>query len=153
MARKAGTSERSSTPMATTLVLPKGKDLAALADTKRIQGKKAASATGVYRQRLGEMVEKGQLDKKAWAIAVGLHEIEDEETLHATYFHLLHYMDELGVTKRATAQEEMFDAGETGPGPNAKNGKGDHADDGEVPKHMGGAVREVAEKAGASLKG
>lgn len=152
MARKAGTSERSSTPMATILVLPKGKDLAALADTKRIQGKKAASATGVYRQRLGEMVENGQLDKKAWAIAVGLHEIEDEETLHATYFHLLHYMDELGVTKRATAQEEMFDGSETGPGPNGK-GKG-HDDDGagEGPKHMGGAVRKVAETAGATLK-
>lgn len=152
MARTPAKNGKASKPMATTLMLPPTKKLLDLADTKRIQKKKSDSAIGVYRQKLGEMTEKDHLDKAAWGIAVGLHEIEDEETLHVRYFHLMHYLEELGVVKRATAQEEMFSAGEMNPKPNGNGAdEEEEADDTSASKRVGAAAREVAEKAGARL--
>lgn len=159
MARKPGKNGKSSTPMATTLMLPSDNVLVGengqggLAETRRIQTQRSKSAAGVYRTRVGTAVEKDHLDAQAWALANRLADLDDD-TLHVRYFHLLHYMEILGVVKRATAQEELFAAGETGPEPKAKNGKGaDHEEDedGDGAKHLGGAVREVAEKAGAKL--
>lgn len=154
MARKAGTNGRSSTPQATTLIVPSKKVLVGasgeegLKKTRRIQTQKSRSAMGVYRNALKESQEKEHLDKRAWAIVNQLDDLSDED-LHVTYFHLMHYLDKMGVTKRATAQEEMFEGNETGPSPKA-NGRGKDEDDDKVTR-IGAAARKVAEDAGASL--
>lgn len=144
MARKPGTNGRSSTPMATTLIIPGKKVLDGLIETL----KRAASAIGVYRQKVGDAVEKDHLDKWAYGVASKMAEMEDD-VLHVRYFHLMHYLEEMGVVKRATAQEEMFAGGETGPSPKA-NG---HADGDDKATRIGAAARDVVEKAGARLPG
>jgi hypothetical protein len=146
MARTPAKNGKASEAMATTLMLPKTKTLTSLLDTKGTQLKRASNATGVYRQAVGTAKEKDHLDTWAWATASKMAEMQDD-TLHVRYFHLLHYLEELGVTKRATAQEEMFSAGETGP----KLGDEDDGDEHSTTKRIGRAARQVAEAAGATL--
>lgn len=140
--------------MATTLMLPSDNVLVGedgkggLRETRRVQTARSKSAAGVYRTRVGTCVDKEHLDAQAWAIANRLADLDDE-TLHVRYFHLLHYIQILGVENRATAQEEMFAAGETGPSP--KTG-GDAEDETSTSKRIGAAARKVAEEAGATMR-
>lgn len=156
MARKPGKNGKSSTPMATTLMLPDdnvlvgGRDgKGGLEETQRVQIARARSATGVYRSKVKDAVEKSNLDAAAWADAIKYKNLDDE-TLHVRYFHFMHYLEVLGVTKRATAQEEMFAAGETGASPKT----GADTDDAETTtsKRIGAAARKVAEEAGATMR-
>lgn len=145
MARKAGTNGRSSTLQATVLLLPPDSVIEALTETRRNSKKRAQSASGTLSDAINKAEEK-HLDRTAHALACKLDALDDEK-LHVVYFHLMHYVEVLGVVKRATAQEEMFAAGETGQAP--KNGKGD--DDESKVTRIGAAARKVAEQAGASL--
>lgn len=156
MARKAGKNGKSSTPMATTLLLPTNKVLvgetgkSGLAEVRRVQTQRSKSAAGVYRSRVKDAVEKDHLDARAWAIANRLADLDDE-SLHVCYFHLTHYLEVLGVVKRATAQEEMFAAGETGPRPAVDEEEVEEGRRPPVGERIGAAARRVAEQAGANL--
>lgn len=143
MARKAGKNGKSSTPEATTLLLPGEKKLEDLLRLGRNTKKRAQSAAGEFGDAVGKAVENGHLDRKAFAIVRGLDALDDER-LHVTYYHLLDYMEKLGVVKRATAQSEMFEGRKDG-----EAGDAEEADDGKVTS-IGKAARKVAEQAGAN---
>lgn len=143
--------------VATTLLLPAdnvligGKDgKGGLEETQRVQSARAKSAIGIYRNKVKAAVDNDHLENAAWADALKYKNLDDK-TLHVRYFHLMHYLEVLGVVKRATAQEEMFDAGETGPAP--KTGDGDDDSEGNKVTRIGAAARKVAEQAGATLHG
>lgn len=148
MARTPAKNGKPSEPMATTLLLPPNKTLTDLIKTRGDAKKKQQSATGTIGNAVKAAVEDKHLDRKAWSIAGQLHDLDDEQ-LHVTYFHLLHYIEVLGVTKRATAQEEMFRAGETGPSPGGYDDE--DGDETSAAKRIGTAARKVAEAAGATL--
>lgn len=64
-------------------------------------------AVGNMGSLIAQAVEKHHLDKRAFRMANTLGRLEDHK-LAITYFHLLHYLEVLGVPERAKAQEEMF---------------------------------------------
>lgn len=134
--------------VATTLLLPPTKTVQDLAKMRRNTKKRTQSLSGEFGTEVGKAVENKHLDRKAHAIACQLDAMDDQK-LHVTYFHLLKYLDDLEIPKRAKAQEELFDehkpkgeAGETAEEPGAG------AADGNV-RHIGSAARKVAEAAGA----
>ena len=92
------------------LLTPKGK-IEELAKLKRNTKKRVQSMNGTYGEEVKKLVEDHHLDRKAFGISMQLDALSDE-ALHMVYFNLLYYMDVLGITKRATAQEEMFDPSE-----------------------------------------
>lgn len=75
--------------------------------------KQARTASGQAGEMIAQGVDKHHLDRKAFAIARGLADMEDPK-LAITYRHLLKYLDDLGVTKRATAQLDLFAGGDDG---------------------------------------
>jgi hypothetical protein len=91
-------------------------------------------------------------------MAISLNEMSDER-LAITLPHLLRYIDDLGLTERSEKQAELFAEAEEGEHDdehagkaNGKvNGKGKPPKKGGGPVLVAGAVREVAEKAGAKL--
>lgn len=130
--------------VATTLLMPGEGVIPRLAKAKEAARKQASSASGVFSDKFSKAQEKDHVDRRAANIAFGLDALDDK-TLHVTYFHLLRYMDDLGIPKRATQQNELFESGETGPGL-----KGDDEGD-EQPDNVtsiGRAARRVAESAG-----
>lgn len=144
---------------ATTLIFPKDKTLTDLAKLKRSTKQRTQSISGEYGNAVGQAVEKDHLDRKALAIALKLDGMDDDD-LHVTLMHVIHYCKALGVLKRGMAQEEMFSPDETGP--DAVGGKkprkakksepkssGGRAPRGANVISMGDAARQVAEAAGA----
>lgn len=96
----------------TTIIFPKNDVITDLAEAKRNAKKRSQSINGTLGEKIGAAVEDQHLDRKAFGLACQL-EAMDDERLHVTFHSLLHYLDVMGVTKRATAQEEMFSPGET----------------------------------------
>lgn len=143
MARRPGKNGKSSTAEATTLILPADTVIQKLAKDKRNAKKRMQSISGEIGQTIGNAVEDKHVDRKALSIACQLDAL-DEERLHVTYFHLMKYMDDLGIPKRAKAQEEMYPE---------HGGEGEQeADDGKVTP-IGSAGRKVVEKAGEAAAG
>src|ERR1700761_1727735 len=97
----------------TALMLTPKNLLDELAKAKRDTKKRTQSISGTLGQKIAEAVENKHLDRKAFSIACQLDALDDEK-LHITYHNLLYYMEALGVEKRATAQEEMFNGGDGG---------------------------------------
>lgn len=95
----------------TTIVFTPKSTLEELAKAKRNAKKRSQSINGTLGETIAKAVEEKHLDRKAFGIAMQL-EAMDDERLHLTFHNLLHYCEVLGVTKRATAQEEMFVNGE-----------------------------------------
>jgi len=95
----------------TTIIFPKKSVLEELAKAKRDTKKRTQSQNGKLGEQIASAVEDHHLDRKAFSIACQL-EAMDDERLHITYHSLLKYCEDLGVTKRATAQEELFVEGE-----------------------------------------
>lgn len=124
---------------ATTLILPADTVIQKLAKEKRNAKKRMQSISGEIGQAIGKAVEEKHVDRKALSIACQLDAL-DEERLHVTYFHLIKYMDDLGIPTRAKAQEEMFD----------EHKVEETKDDGKV-THIGAAARKVAETAGEKV--
>lgn len=140
MARKAGTNGKSSTPQATTLLMPDEGVIPKLSKAKRDARKQMRSAGAIFSDKFAKAQEEKHVDRRAANIAFNLDALDDK-TLHVTYFHLLRYFDDLGIPARATAQSEAFEADETGPGVK---------DDDKVTP-IGRAARKVAEQAGADV--
>lgn len=128
--------------VATTLILPTKKTIEDLAQEKRNSKKRMQAISGTLGQTIGKAVEEKHVDRKALSIACQLDAL-DEERLHVTYFHLLKYMDDLGIPTRAKAQEELFE----------EHKPDDHKEDAGEGKmtRIGAAARKVAEDAGAKL--
>lgn len=144
MARKPGKNGRSSTATATTLLMPPDSEVRGLSKAKQNADKARRSAGESFNTRFAKAQEEKHLDKRAAKIVFGLDALSKQD-LHVTYFHLIRYMDDLKIPERATEQEEMFEAGETGHGV----ANGEDTDGGKVTQ-IGTAARRVAEAAGAS---
>lgn len=138
-------------PLETTIIFPTKAIVLELAEAKRNTKKRTQSANGTLGEKIGKACEESHLDRKAFSLACQLDAMDDER-LHITYHSLLKYCEDLGVTKRALAQEELFD-------PNATEEErgGARGDDDDDPKSgrggstvtpIGGAARRVAEAAG-----
>lgn len=93
----------------TTIIFPHPDVVTDLAEAKRQTKKRTQSANGTLGEKIGKAVEEKHLDRKAFSMACQLDAMDDER-LHITFHSLLKYCDDLGVTDRATAQEELFDS-------------------------------------------
>ncbi len=111
--------------------------LKSLLRTKRRTAEAANEANADYGTAVRSAVEKHALDKKAWGFAVQLDKMEPEK-LACTLDHLNHYIEVLGLQKRADQVQNLPLEGEE---------DGEAADDGKV-THIGAAARKVAEAAG-----
>lgn len=144
MARKPGKNGRSSTTVATTLMMPPEDLMKSLSKAKQNARKQMRSAGQIFSDKFARAQEEKHVDRRAANIAFNLDSLDDR-TLHVTYYHLMRYLDDLGVPERATTQGEIFEAEHTGPG--LKNGE----DEGETNvTRIGTAARKVAETAGAN---
>ncbi len=94
----------------TTIIFPPKTLIEELAKAKRDTKKRTQSMNGTLGEKIGKAVEEKHLDRKAFSFATQLDAMDDER-LHITYHSMLKYCEDLGVTKRATAQEEMFESG------------------------------------------
>lgn len=148
MARKPKKGKSGPTEVvATTLLMPPDELIRTLSKAKRNARKQQRDIGQVFSDKFGKAQEEKHVDRRAANISFNLDSLSDEQ-LHVTYFHLLRYMDDLGIPERATAQNEMFEDKETGAGAHL-NGKGDDEgdDEGNVTR-LSAAARRVAERAG-----
>lgn len=134
--------------LTTAIIFPPKSTVQDLAKLKRDTKKRTQSQNGKLGESIKTACEDKHLDRKAFSMACQLENLDDER-LHVTYHSLIKYCEDLGVTKRAMAQEELFDGG-TGGEPEAK--VSDKADDGKVTP-IGRAARKVAESAGSDNGG
>lgn len=141
----------------TTLVLTPKTVLEELSKARRDTKKRVQSMNGTLGEKIGKAVEEKHLDRKAFGLACQLDALDDER-LHVTYFNLLYYMEQMGIEKRATAQEELFvnggaddeDGEDDAPANGKANGKGRAKKDNVTP--IGKAARAVTEAAGDEFK-
>lgn len=162
MARSPANGEGSKTE-ATTLIFPKKTAWEEAAEAKATAKKRSSSANGTFSKVMARLVEEDHMDRKAAAIVLKLHAIENDDDLHVTVHHVIDGLKKLGILKRAMAQEEMFDehkidadAVEGTPGPKRRGrppGGSKKGADVEVDMtnvtHIGdAAARVVAEAAG-----
>lgn len=131
----------------TTIIFPTKTLIQELAQAKRDIKKRTQSANGTLGEKIGKAVEDNHLDRKAFSLACQLDAMDDER-LHITYHSLLKYCEDLGVTKRATAQEELFDGGGDEPTGKVKD-KEDPKPSAKVTP-IGKAARSVSESAGSN---
>ncbi len=95
----------------TTIIFPKKAVLEELAEAFRQTKKRSRSIAGTYGEKIKDAVENEHLARASFATAMKFDAMDDEK-LHIEYFNLMHAFEVLGITKRATAQEEMFVSGE-----------------------------------------
>lgn len=95
----------------TTILMTPKSTLEDLIKEKRNAKKRTQSISGKLGEIIAKACEDKHLDRKAFSIAAQMDAMDDER-LHLTYYNLLYYLDALGITKRATQQEEMFEPGE-----------------------------------------
>jgi hypothetical protein len=141
---------------ATTIIFPNPDIVTDLRDQKRNTKKRTTSMNGTLGEKIGTAVEEKHLDRAAFGMACKLDDMDDER-LHITFHSLLKYCEDMGVTKRATAQEELFDGGGVEPEAkivDAKPAKGAAGKakpkDGDKEANLAkvGRGRDVKEKAG-----
>lgn len=131
MAAKKKTTHTVGAQHETTIIFAKKGVVEELRDLKRDTKKRVQGQNGKVGQRIGQAVENDHLNRKAFGMACQLDALDDE-TLHIVYHNLLFYCEALGVTKRATAQEELFEAGEMGAGAEPTGLFKDKSEDGEA---------------------
>ena len=93
-----------------TMLMPTTNDVVNLARRRKAAKKQQASLAGTIGEAIAQAVEKKHLDRKAFGIACQLDAMSDER-LAITLPHLRRYIDDLKLDERASAQEEMFEAG------------------------------------------
>lgn len=134
----------------TTLLMPDSDVVLSLAKAKLKLQKSNATSGGELGEKIGKAVESKHLDRKAFSIACQFNKMmdHDKEKMAITYFHLIHYLNDLNVPNTAKDNAGMFSAEETGPGLKGKDdGEGKDGDAGNV-THIGAAARRVAAAAG-----
>lgn len=129
--------------VATALIMPTDTVIRKLAKEKRSAKARVGEINGEVVNSIAKAVEDKHVDRKALSIACQLDNLDDER-LHVTYFHLLKYIEDLGIKKRAEGHEkEVFGFAKEGDA-EADDQPGD---DGKVTP-IGSAARRVAERAG-----
>lgn len=140
-----------SSPKTTTLLMPPKSTVQSLAKDAADSKKRTQSISGTLGKKVADAAANKHLDRKAFGIARGLADMDDER-LHITYFHLLKYLDDLGVVERATAQGEMFESRGLGEGEEESEDDNEAeeaaSDDKVVQLGQTRVAREVAEAAG-----
>lgn len=96
----------------TTIIFPPKTLVEELAKLKRDTKKRTQSMNETLGEKIGSACEEKHLNRKAFGIACQLDALDDE-TLHIVYHSMIKYCEDLGVTKRASAQEELFDPNAT----------------------------------------
>jgi hypothetical protein len=99
------------TKIETIVIFPPASLVKSLEKDKRETKQRTQSMSGLLGEKIAKAVEEKHLDRKAFSMACQLNALDDQR-LHITYMNLLKYCEDLGITKRATAQEELFDAEE-----------------------------------------
>lgn len=122
------------------LMMPGTDTVKKLAKARRDAQKQSQSIAGTIGEKIAKAVEEKHLDRKAFSMACQLANMDDER-LAITLPHLMRYIDDLELVKRATKQAELFEQeseeAETG-------GKG------STVTPIGAAARKVAQQAGAN---
>lgn len=155
-APKKGVVGDTSGPETTTLLMPPKSTLENLTKLRGDTRTAVQNKNGTYGKAVSQAAADKHLDRKAFSIAAGLRDMDDER-LHITYFHLIKYLDDLGVVKRATAQGEMFESrGIEDEGEEAEGKAGDQGEDAEDDEDgnvvsLGTAARKVTETAGGGV--
>lgn len=142
MAKKAKPPEDNKVKPSETMLMPTSKEVVNLARRCATAKKESQEISGTIGEAIAKAVESKHLDRKAFSIARQLAAMSDKK-LSVTYYHLLRYMDDLGLQERADKQGEMFEEREA-----EEEDEGEGADDGKVTP-IGAAARKVAEAAGA----
>ena len=107
--KKTGGKKGAKAAAESTLLMPTTNDVVNLARRRKSAKKQQAELAGTIGEAIAQAVEKKHLDRKAFGIACQLDGMADEK-LAVSYFHLLRYMDDLGIPERATKQGDMFDS-------------------------------------------
>lgn len=144
----------------TALLIAKGDTIREFCEEKSEVKRRTSKITDAFSK---SVEKKPHLHRQAANDAHRLSTMEPEE-LHAYLYHFLFYVKDLGLLEKAKKQEEMFAAGETGPGIAPKDGahqddhsgQDDHEDEtaqdsSAAASRIGAAARAVAEQAGARL--
>lgn len=143
------------------VIFPTESVVKSLAKAKRSANQRSGAISGELGSAVKEAADKKHLDRKAFAIATSL-DVLDDERLAITLPHLLHYIEVLGLDKRAAISPTMFEPKETGPSPtpnkrkpagDKKSGNGAKAGAaaGDNVTSIGKVARTVAEKAGENV--
>lgn len=147
--QKKGVAGDTSSAATTTLLMPPKKTVVDLAKEASDAKQRMQSTSGVLGKKVSDAVENKHLDRKAFGLARQLAAMDDER-LHITYFHLMKYLEDLGVVARATAQGELFESGGAETGEESEEGGEEvSGGDGVVSLSETRAARQVAEAAGA----
>jgi hypothetical protein len=144
----------------TNLLIAKGSVIKEFCDNKEEAGRRVFKINDAFNKDATKKADKEHLHRKAANEAYRLKQMEDEE-LHAYLYHFLFYVKDLGLLERSKKQEELFAAGDVGPGlqPNGQHQDDNSGADQEEPdgdktsahSRLGAAARQVAEQAGARL--
>jgi hypothetical protein len=121
------------------MLMPPTNDVINLARRRKSAKKQQAELSGTIGEAIAQAVEKKHLDRKAFGLACQLDSLSDEK-LAISYYHLLRYIDDLGIPERASAQGNMFEE---------DAGKADETDDGKPRVVAGRDTEEAAGKANA----
>lgn len=153
-------SEEDDTGNDVSVIFPKNKVITDLARLKESTKKRASAIAGEFGQAMQDAVENKHADRKAVSLALQLNALDDER-LAITLPHLMHYIEVLGLDKRADVQPVMFETDKNGrmqdPEESDKKGRGKKGGgrkknvavaSGDNVTTLGVAARRVAEAAG-----
>lgn len=135
----------------TTIIFTPKTVIEELAKARRDTKKRTQSMSGTLGEKIGKAVEENHLDRKAFSLACQLDSLDDER-LHITWHNLLKYAADLGIVKRAAAQEELFDPNASDEEPEGKVVNGDASGGEKDAKARGSGPRLVPEGAGSADK-
>lgn len=125
------------------MIMPTDAVIRKLAKEKRSAKARVGEINSEVGNSIAKAVKDKHVDRKALSIACQLDNLDDER-LHVTYFHLLKYIEDLGVKKRAEGHEkEVFGFAKQDDGETDEQ----ESSDGKVTP-IGSAARRVAERAG-----
>jgi hypothetical protein len=93
------------------MLMPTTNDVVNLARRRKSAKKQQSELAGTIGEAIAQAVEKKHLDRKAFSLACQLDGMSDEK-LSISYYHLLRYIDDLGIPERASAQANMFEEAE-----------------------------------------
>jgi hypothetical protein len=131
----------------TTIVFTPKSVLEELEKSKRNATKRTKSISGTVSEAIAAAAEDKHLDRQAFNDAYAYAQMDDVR-LHLRFLNFLHYCEVLGVTKRATAQEELFSSDEVTE-PVGTFRDADDTKSGKGPKLVASEGRATRETAGA----
>lgn len=95
------------------ILIPATNDVVNLARRFKTSKKQMSEIAGSLGEMVANAVEKKHLDRKAFSIVRALDSLSDER-LAITLPHLMRYIDDLDLRKRATIQGDFYGSGSEG---------------------------------------